>query len=905
MPWPTDPLPVKVELQLGGIWTNVTSYTKLASDIVISRGRDDEASGLDHGKMTLSLLNTDGRFSPRNPTGPYYGLLGRNTPVRVSVLGGPTALEVDGTATSKATTPDNAAVSITGDLDVRLDVTLSSWRAETGLAGKWGTATNQRSWVLYLAQSGSLVFARSPDGTAGWPAQVSTVPVPIPASGRLAVRATIDVNNGASGFTVAFYTAPTMAGPWTQLGASVVVAGATSIFDSTAPIEVGEVDGLLPLGIAGRVHAFQLLNGIAGPAVANPDFTAQTPGAASFADAAGRTWTVSAPAEITNRIARYAGEISEWPSSWDLTGTDVEVSVEAAGIVRRLSQGVSPLESALRRAITRSTTNLVAYWPCEDGDQATELASGLVGGSPLRIVGTPDLASFTGFAASAPLPLLKGSEWSGTVPSYPVSQAVQTRWLLAVPAAGVGNQTLIRVRTSGSANIIHADYGTGGTLRVQVFNDSTVLADSGYQPFNVNGKLLRASLELFQNGANVDATLAIVPVGESTGSTVTVTATGRTLGQAKRVVVSPDGGIDDVAIGHVTVQSVVTTLFDLGAQSGGYVGETAGRRIQRLCLEEGVAHASVGDPDDTVPMGAQPVATFVDLLTEAAATDGGLLYETRERLGLTYRPRSARYNAAVALALSYPGGHISPPFKPTEDDADARNDITISRSGGSSARAVLESGPLSVQAPPAGIGRYDSGATINVRSDGQLPDHAWWRLHLGTWDEARYPRVGMDLNRNSALLQQVSALDSGDRITISHTLPWLAPGLVDLAVLGYTERLAAFEWGLEFNCSPARPYDVAVYGTGRYGSAGAQLAAGVNTVATSLSVATTLSPLWTTDAADMPFDIVIGGERMTVTAISGASSPQTFTVTRSVNGVVKAHLTGAKVDQFAVARYAL
>lgn len=34
---------------------------------------------------------------------------------------------------------------------------------------------------------------------------------------------------------------------------------------------------------------------------------------------------------------------------------------------------------------------------------------------------------------------------------------------------------------------------------------------------------------------------------------------------------------------------------------------------------------------------------------------------------------------------------------------------------------------------------------------------------------------------------------------------------------------------------------------------------------------------------------------MTVTAVSGASSPQTFTVTRSVNAVVKAHSSAADV----------
>ena len=35
-----------------------------------------------------------------------------------------------------------------------------------------------------------------------------------------------------------------------------------------------------------------------------------------------------------------------------------------------------------------------------------------------------------------------------------------------------------------------------------------------------------------------------------------------------------------------------------------------------------------------------------------------------------------------------------------------------------------------------------------------------------------------------------------------------------------------------------------------------------------------------------------------MTAVAGASSPQTFTVTRSVNGVVKAHNSGAAVALF-------
>jgi hypothetical protein len=59
------------------------------------------------------------------------------------------------------------------------------------------------------------------------------------------------------------------------------------------------------------------------------------------------------------------------------------------------------------------------------------------------------------------------------------------------------------------------------------------------------------------------------------------------------------------------------------------------------------------------------------------------------------------------------------------------------------------------------------------------------------------------------------------------------------------------------------------------------------------------NPIWTTSAGDFPFDIMVAGEQMTVTTITGTGSPQTFHVTRSVNGVVKAHVAGEDVRLYA------
>jgi len=43
-------------------------------------------------------------------------------------------------------------------------------------------------------------------------------------------------------------------------------------------------------------------------------------------------------------------------------------------------------------------------------------------------------------------------------------------------------------------------------------------------------------------------------------------------------------------------------------------------------------------------------------------------------------------------------------------------------------------------------------------------------------------------------------------------------------------------------------------------------------------VATPSGPLWTTLADDFPLDVVVGGQRVTLSAITGAASPQTCTV---------------------------
>jgi hypothetical protein len=403
-----------------------------------------------------------------------------------------------------------------------------------------------------------------------------------------------------------------------------------------------------------------------------------------------------------------------------------------------------------------------------------------------------------------------------------------------------------------------------------------------------------------------------------TSSDIDPTAASHRLGPVTKVMtpgLTATANVSEAAVGHIVVHSgnpSLSLIDDFIYAAGGYAGETAGARITRLCDEEDVALQFVGDADDTARVGAQRIAPLLDLLQDAEGVDRGVLYEPRRTLGLAYRTRASLYNQTAAAALDYDARHLAPPLEPAPDDMLVRNDVTVSRTSGSSARVTVDEGPLSTQPPPDGVGVYQEQVTVNAAEDlQQLRDLAGWLAHLGTWDEERYPQVTVGLHHKPLvddpdLAADVAAVDLGDVVTIDNPPAWLPPDTIRLMAQGATEEIDKYRRVIRWNTTPAGPYTVPAWGSktsasdeasspDHYDTAGSELASGVTSSATSLSVATTLGPIWTTSATNLPLDIGVGGERMTVTAISGATSPQTFTVTRSVNGVVKAHSAGADV----------
>lgn len=203
-------------------------------------------------------------------------------------------LYLSGVAGNFASTPDAAALDITGDIDIRVRVLPDDLAAVSNgdLFAKWSVAASV-SWGLVRLTAGTLRLYWSADGTAVLSAD-STAAYTFSGSPTW-VRVTLDVDNGAAGRDIKFYTSPDGT-TWTQLGATVTQAGTTSIFSGTSVIHIGSNGLVAP--IAAKFYRAQVLNGIGGTTVFDADFTT------SITSGAQTTFTESSANAATVTINR-------------------------------------------------------------------------------------------------------------------------------------------------------------------------------------------------------------------------------------------------------------------------------------------------------------------------------------------------------------------------------------------------------------------------------------------------------------------------------------------------------------------------------------------------------------------------------------------------------------------------
>jgi len=212
-----------------------------------------------------------------------------------------TYLSLPGVGGNRASSPDSAALDITGDIDLRVKVAMDDWTpsaAQVLLSKYQYDPDGQRSYSLYLNTAGNLVFSWTTNGLTDI-SKTSTVATGVTDGSTKWVRATLDVDNGASGNTVTFFTSDDGT-TWTVLGSPVVTAGTTSVYSSTAVLVIGAANTGFDSPARGKFFRAQVLNGIGGTVAFDADF--ETVPADSFAF----TESSANAATVTLTTSRYS-----------------------------------------------------------------------------------------------------------------------------------------------------------------------------------------------------------------------------------------------------------------------------------------------------------------------------------------------------------------------------------------------------------------------------------------------------------------------------------------------------------------------------------------------------------------------------------------------------------------------
>lgn len=490
---------------------------------------------------------------------------------------------------------------------------------------------------------------------------------------------------------------------------------------------------------------------------------------------------------------RNVAFLTDLPPQWDAAEADHHVPIRAEGILRRLGQGNAPAKSVARATIDATNRlnpgRVVGYWPLEDGPDSTRAATALLDGTPASTVGTVVFASVTPPPGSTDAPDLTAGGLRATCNTTTVTSA----WSVTC-----------FVKCTGSCRVLSWSTSTGRSWVVDISPTTVTVTASttettSFSADYTDGEWHTLTVTATNSGSDVSFAL----LGDTGDTSSPGSVTGAISGRVLEVLANPLLDTDLTSVSQLVVNSV--NQRDIAeSQLDGEPGLNAATRFDFACSAAGILADIPGySRFDSALVGAQPIATTLGILRECEAADSGLIVERRNgQLG--FDVHTDRENLTVALTLDYASGHVSPPLELTDDDQRIRNDVTVTRTGGSSGRVVDENGPLGVDA----LGRYDEDVNLNLYTDDQAAQHAGWRVNLGTADGLRFPTITVNLRRNTSLIAAWLALDIGSRILITNLPDNISYDDVDLIVEGYAEQISQKNWIITFNCAPYQPYKV-------------------------------------------------------------------------------------------------
>jgi hypothetical protein len=566
----------------------------------------------------------------------------------------------------------------------------------------------------------------------------------------------------------------------------------------------------------------------------------------------------------------FYGRISRVECRWDTDGYGY-ADIEASSALRWL-QWKSKVRSPLEREITAAAP--VLYLPMTDGPIASRIATPIAGLTPIDVSGIKfaQISGPVGDTRSLP-EFVRDGVGGSTAWEIPLETPTGTSWTVEFM---VRAERLTDAYTAyapitwytgadDTAAVWTIDLGwNGGSSDPDVLRLLAVeIVGAGYVVIDIDTKLVldgewhHVQVRVEPSGGSTRADMTLDGGATASDSDTTISAGGVTGLELLSVSTST---LKSGSTGHVVVHNTYTP-GETYLASQGYTEDNVYTRLYRAITQDETTIDIVTGYDETTVLGPQPTGRLLDVLQDAEDADFGRLVERVDAHTLRYATKAARYGAAQILTIGPEHQTTSP--VPAQKVGELVGSIEASRVNGSSV-TVTDDARLA-------NGGVESQVDVNVFSDEVLTSVAQWAMGLQPTGTSGVSTIAVDLatDGGSLVASWLAAIATQPIRADIQGVAGMPEGL-DVFVEGWTETISDVDWTVELVVSPARPYDAFTRGSDTLGRSEAELSTlsgAVTTTGTTLVVATSDGPLWTTEPAHLPVEADVEGERVTVTDI--------------------------------------
>ena len=766
------------------VLTDISQYVDLLQGINITRGSQDELSEIQPSTCSITLDNSDGRFTPARSGSPYYPHVKKGVPIRVSVA----------TFTPRTGSSPYPLAMLGDDFDDNV-VSAALWPNSYGGATEVG---------------GRARIPLTPGGNAGYLSVREWNLVGSQLTGKLA---TVPGANGSSSAVSSMWINSTTGGTrlgWRYNAVTGVISAETqtSFFDGTAVtftyspythmwLRVRESGGTVYWESSSDGASWTVRRSLATPSwVTSQTLAVELTGQRTGGTGDYVEWDLLG----ATVHPRFFGLVQEWPTTWKglhstatITCTDL---LTWANIVKELQPMV------MQEILTDRPTVFYPLTEPADSTSAGDL-SGTTGVGALAITqagsgGGLEFGAGTGPLGTSGAPVFTPSSSSaGKYLSADLGQAFEDANLgfrvraEAWFSTSTNGRVLMALRSadSGTEMVILLESGTG---KLAVEKDQFASGTQTYvfaTPNLADGGLHHLVYNEFENLLYIDGVSYSLTAFNGTG--------------LRHLTV---GGYENTRLWSGTIAQVAVycrsvTATELSAHytagTTGNAGETASARMSRVASYVRLGVTTQGSTFDAMAAQAELGRSALEHMRDIARTESGKLLTNRSTgTALIFQSRDLRYNPVAAFSLAYADLETDG-VQYAYDDQKMVNSVTASRPGGATQRVIS-------QASIDSYGEKPQDLQLLKNTDNATADAANWLVSRYADPPPEVRQIPVEAYSMPVATYR-SLLDADVSTVIGLTsLPDQAPASTATAIVeGYTERIGLNQHHLDFHTSRA------------------------------------------------------------------------------------------------------